>query len=191
MTDLIVVYNSLISTAIFRSLHEKTIKNAYDIYMSVAPSKTISLYLTSPDECSYLDDRKQRMLLVDPEEQLNSNLATYFSNHGFRRSGNMTYRPKCDTCSQCISVRIPVSDFKPSRSQRRLLNKNKNISITLESIDDALDYFPLYYEYQKARHKDGTMCDSSEEKYLSFIQSDFFDSALMVRRDGEEMSGSH
>jgi len=158
MTDLIVVYNSLISTAIFRSLHEKTIKNAYDIYMSVAPSKTISLYLTSPDECSYLDDRKQRMLLVDPEEQLNSNLATYFSNH-----------------------------FKPSRSQRRLLNKNKNISITLESIDDALDYFPLYYEYQKARHKDGTMCDSSEEKYLSFIQSDFFDSALMVRRDGEDV----
>jgi len=153
--------------------------------MSVAPSKTISLYITSPEKCSYLDDREQRMLLVDPEEQLNNNLTTYFSNHGFRRSGNMTYRPKCDACSQCISVRIPVAKFKPSRSQKRLLNKNKHITITLEPLDNALDYFDLYYAYQKSRHKDGTMCDSSEEKYLSFIKSDFFDTVLMVRREDE------
>lgn len=155
--------------------------------MSIAPSKTISLYLTAPDQCSYLEDRQQRMLLVDPEEKLNTSLATYFSNHGFRRSGNMTYRPKCDACKQCISVRIPAIEFIPSRSQKRILKKNSHIEATLEPLSNAIDYFPLYYDYQKARHPDGSMCDSSEEKYLSFITSDYFETALLVRRDGDEV----
>jgi arginine-tRNA-protein transferase len=150
--------------------------------MSIASTQTIQLYLTDSDQCSYLDDRQQRMLLVDPNKQLNNSLATYFSNHGFRRSGNMTYRPKCDNCKQCISVRVPVIHFSASKSQRRIIKKNSQVSVTLEPLSNALDYFDIYYEYQKSRHPGGSMCDSSEEKYLSFIQSDYCDSALLVRK---------
>lgn len=155
--------------------------------MSIASSQTIQLFLTEADKCSYLDDREQRMLLVDPNHVLNNSLATYFSNHGFRRSGNMTYRPKCDSCKQCVSVRVPVIHYSASKSQRRIIRKNKDIKVSLEPLDNALDYFPLYYEYQKSRHPDGSMCDSSEEKYLTFIQSDYTDSALMVRRIDTEV----
>lgn len=152
--------------------------------MSIAPTQTIQLYLTGSDQCSYLGDRQQRMLLVDPNQQFNNSLATYFSNHGFRRSGNMTYRPKCDTCKQCVSVRVPAIHFTASKSQRRIIRKNSEITLSFEPLDHALHYFELYYEYQKSRHPDGSMCDSSEEKYLSFIQSDYCDSALMVRKLG-------
>ena len=155
--------------------------------MSIATSQTIQLFLTETDKCSYLDDREQRMLLVDPNHPLDNSLATYFSNHGFRRSGNMTYRPKCDACQQCISVRVPAIHYSPSKSQRRIIKKNKDLQVILEPLDHALDYFSLYYEYQKSRHPDGSMCDSSEEKYLTFIQSDFTDTALMVRRLGTKV----
>ncbi len=155
--------------------------------MSIASSQTIQLFLTESDKCSYLDDRQQRMLLVDPNHPLDNSLATYFSNHGFRRSGNMTYRPKCDNCQQCVSVRVPAIHYSPSKSQRRIIRKNKDIQVSLEPLSNALDYFPMYYEYQKSRHPDGSMCDSSEEKYLTFIQSDYTDTALMVRRLGSEV----
>ena len=157
--------------------------------MSIASSQTIQLFLTEADQCSYLEDKEQRMLLVDPNQALDNSLATYFSNHGFRRSGNMTYRPKCDHCQQCVSVRIPAIHFSPSKSQRRIIRKNKEIKVSLEPMENALDFFPMYYEYQKSRHPDGSMCDSSEEKYLTFIQSDYTDSALIVRRlDGVVIS---
>lgn len=152
--------------------------------MSIASSQTIQLFLTEADQCSYLSDRQQRMLLVDPSQPLDNSLATYFSNHGFRRSGNMTYRPKCDQCQQCVSVRVPAIHFSPSKSQRRIIRKNKDVSVTMEPLENALNYFELYYEYQKSRHPEGSMCDSSEEKYLNFIQSDFTESALVVRRLG-------
>ena len=150
--------------------------------MSVANSQTIQLFLTEEDQCSYLEDRKQRMLLVDPSHSLDNSLATYFSNHGFRRSGNMTYRPKCNTCQQCVSVRVPAREYSPSKSQRRVIKKNVQVNSRLEPMDNALDYFDLYYLYQKSRHPDGTMCDSSTEKYLSFINSDYTNTGLLVRR---------
>jgi len=152
--------------------------------MSIASSQTIQLFLTEADQCSYLSDRQQRMLLVDPNHPLDNSLATYFSNHGFRRSGNMTYRPKCDHCQQCVSVRVPAIHFTPSKSQRRIIRKNSEVIVSMEPMENALDYFQLYYEYQKSRHPNGSMCDSSEEKYLTFLQSDFTDSALVVRRLG-------
>ena len=155
--------------------------------MSIASTQTIQLYLTDSDKCSYLEGKQQRMLLVDPNQPLNNSLSTYFSNHGFRRSGNMTYRPKCDSCQQCVSVRIPVIHYTASKSQRRIIRKNKDTTVSLESLNNALDYFELYYKYQKSRHPDGSMCDSSEEKYLSFIHSDYCNTALMVRRLGEDV----
>ena len=50
-------------------------------------------------------------------EKLNDSL----SKQGFRRSQNVLYRPSCAECSACLSARVRVADFKPSKSQRRIL----------------------------------------------------------------------
>ena len=38
---------------------------------------------------------------------------------GWRRFGPLYFRPACQACTQCISLRIPTDTFKPNRSQRR------------------------------------------------------------------------
>ncbi len=43
---------------------------------------------------------------------------------GFRRSQTIAYRPACETCRACISVRVVVDDFEPSASQKRILARN-------------------------------------------------------------------
>ncbi|MGH1542472.1 MAG: arginyltransferase [Arenicella sp.] len=155
--------------------------------MSVTPSKSIKLYLTETEPCSYLDGKRQRMVVVDPMEVLDKDLSTYFSSRGFRRSGNMTYRPNCNHCSQCISVRIPVDQFKPSRNQRRVARKNSHLHYKIRPVEESEKYFDLYYKYQQARHSDGIMCDPSVAKYKSFIESDIADTKLLVIYDNEHV----
>ncbi len=81
-------------------------------------------YVTAPQPCPYLDGRMERKLFTalqgDSAEKLNDAL----SKQGFRRSQNVLYRPTCIDCAACMSARIRVADFKPSKSQRRASNKN-------------------------------------------------------------------
>ena len=149
-------------------------------------NKSIKLYLTETESCSYLDNKQQRMIVVDPLQNIDKPLATYFSQRGFRRSGNMTYRPNCMFCSQCISVRIPVEQFVPSRSQKRVLRKTRHLNYKIEPIENADQYFDMYYRYQCSRHKDGIMCDSSIEKYRSFIESNIAETKLLVICDNDK-----
>ena len=39
---------------------------------------------------------------------------------GFRRSQTIAYRPACENCRGCVSVRVVVDEFQPSDSQRRI-----------------------------------------------------------------------
>lgn len=149
-------------------------------------SKSIKLYLTETESCSYLDNKQQRMIVVDPLQPIDKSLSTYFSQRGFRRSGNMTYRPKCMFCTQCISVRIPIELFSPSRNQKRVLKKTQHLNYKIEPIENADQYFDMYYRYQYARHKDGIMCDPSIEKYRSFIQGHIADTKLLIVLDNNK-----
>jgi len=54
-------------------------------------------------------------LVGDKARELNDLL----TQGGFRRSQNIAYRPACEACRACISVRILASEFKPTRSMRR------------------------------------------------------------------------
>ena len=38
---------------------------------------------------------------------------------GWRRFGHLYFRPACPACSECVSLRIPVATFAPTKSQRR------------------------------------------------------------------------
>ena len=85
-------------------------------------------YVTAPQPCPYLEGRMERKLFTalqgDNAEALNDSL----SKQGFRRSQNVLYRPTCSDCAACMSARIRVADFSPTKSQRRTLNKNRNVT---------------------------------------------------------------
>src|SRR5690606_34856665 len=97
-------------------------------------------------ECSYLPDR------TATEEawlawQVKPAAYHELMNRGFRRSGNILYRTVCETCSKCIPIRIPVKQFKPSRSQRRVLRRNADVSMHVQEPEVTAEKHDVYQRY--------------------------------------------
>ena len=51
---------------------------------------------------------------------------------GWRRFGCEFFRPACPQCVQCRSLRLPLADFRPSRSQKRALRRNAEIRVVVQ-----------------------------------------------------------
>ncbi len=139
----------------------------------------IRLFETVIDQCPYLEDKNSASILVDPDHQIDQALFTLLSRSGFRRSGEMLYAPKCPSCKACISVRVPVDRFKPSRSHKRVLKKNSDVEIQMQDVCFDQTHFDLYLRYQQHRHPDSSMCDEDEKKYIGFIESSYAESKFM------------
>ena len=103
----------------------------------------------------YLEGQKSASLLIDPEHIISQSLFDTLSLSGFRRSGDMLYKPKCPNCNACISVRIPSKHFKPNKNQKRVWKKNIDITTKIVDISFEKEHFDLYLKYQRARHPRG------------------------------------
>ncbi|UWQ48372.1 arginyltransferase [Leisingera caerulea] len=127
-------------------------------------------YVTAPQPCPYLEGRMERKLFTalqgDGVEQLNNSL----SQQGFRRSQNVLYRPSCSECSACLSARIDVSAFSPSRSQKRTLKRNAHLERRATSPWATEDQFALFRRYLDSRHADGGMADMDVFEYAAMIE---------------------
>ena len=133
--------------------------------------RQLALYLTAEHACSYLDGRRARTLFVDPLARIDVVTYQALVDQGFRRSGAHVYRPACRGCARCVPVRLPVSAFRPNRSQRRNWARNApdlRIVETPAVFDPA--HFALYLRYLAQRHPDGSMADdASAESYRRFL----------------------
>jgi len=111
-------------------------------------------------------------LIIDPNLTIDRETLTFFTVNGFRRSGDVVYRPHCAQCNACVSVRIPVDRYRPNRSQKRTLKRNQDLEIraTPARFDDQ--HFELYMRYQRSRHPDSEMCDPDPEQYRRFLVND-------------------
>jgi arginine-tRNA-protein transferase len=78
----------------------------------------------SPQPCPYLPGQHARMPLRLPVERIAPDGFDALLAEGDRRFGPMLYRTQCPSCRACEPIRVPVSRFEPSRSQRRVLRKN-------------------------------------------------------------------
>ncbi len=127
-------------------------------------------YVTAPQPCPYLNGRMERKLFTalqgDGVEQLNNSLSL----QGFRRSQNVLYRPSCSDCSACMSARINVAKFKPSRSQKRTLKRNSHLIRRATSPWATEDQFDLFRRYLDGRHADGGMADMDVFEYAAMIE---------------------
>jgi len=130
-------------------------------------------YTTAPHPCSYLPGEEASTLFVDPEAEINQKTYSYLTQRGYRRSGNYLYKPDCLQCSACLSLRIPVNDYTFGRSDKRILQRNRDLSsIQVEHIfQDA--FYQLYKDYITSRHQDGDMYPPSLEQYRGFLNNPF------------------
>jgi leucyl-tRNA---protein transferase len=142
-------------------------------------------FLTPEHPCSYLDGEQARTLFLDPEATVDSSSYELLSAVGFRRSGTHLYRPQCDRCAACIPTRIPVADFRPRRTQRRIRQRNMDLTATLETPRWSEEYYTLYSDYVSIRHRDGDMFPPSETQFKTFLDGGWSDTQfLSLRLDG-------
>ncbi|CUH80622.1 arginyl-tRNA-protein transferase [Tritonibacter multivorans] len=127
-------------------------------------------YVTAPQPCPYLEGRMERKLFTalqgEGVEQLNDSL----SQQGFRRSQNVLYRPSCSECSACLSARIDVAAFEPTRSQRKTLNRSRHLERRATSPWATEDQYALFRRYLDSRHADGGMADMDVFEYAAMIE---------------------
>ena len=130
----------------------------------------LRFYQTStPHECSYLPNQKASTLFVDPNMIVDPSLYEQLTILGFRRSGTLFYRPNCQNCQACISVRIPISDFNLSKRYKRIYNKNRDLKVNIHPARYEEYQYKLFEKYINERHKDGDMYPTSAEQYKNFL----------------------
>jgi arginyl-tRNA--protein-N-Asp/Glu arginylyltransferase len=128
-------------------------------------------YAAESHECGYLPGEKAVSAFADPKGPMSTLIYSHLAEFGFRRSGEYVYAPQCPSCTQCVPLRIPVSLFKPSKSQRRIYTRNKFIKIKKQNMEFNEEYFLLYKTYLHHRHQGGGMDNPSPESFLDFLSS--------------------
>ncbi|MCQ0092788.1 arginyltransferase [Roseovarius sp. M141] len=127
-------------------------------------------YVTAPQPCPYLDGRMERKLFTalqgDGAQRLNDGL----SKQGFRRSQNVLYRPSCADCAACLSARINVAEFSPSKSQRRVIRRNAGLTRRATSPWATEDQYALFRRYLESRHASGGMADMDAFEFASMVE---------------------
>jgi arginine-tRNA-protein transferase len=140
---------------------------------------SIPLLITAPHPCSYLEGEQAQTAFVNPIFGLSSNVYSQLIAHGFRRSGDDVYQPRCAQCSQCVPVRLPVAQFKPNRRQKRCFQKNRQTSTIIKPAVFEQAHYDLYLRYQNQRHADGNMANSSPDEYLKFLGGSWCDTRFV------------
>ncbi len=131
---------------------------------------TPQFYVTAPQPCPYLEGRMERKLFTALQGEHAAKLNDALSHQGFRRSQNVLYRPSCADCAACMSARIRVADFRPRRSHRRTLRRNRHLRRRALSPWASEAQYALFRRYLESRHADGGMADMDIFEFAAMIE---------------------
>jgi arginyl-tRNA--protein-N-Asp/Glu arginylyltransferase len=143
----------------------------------------LRFFLSSSQDCGYLPGRQSSNVFVDPASELNREVYAQLSELGFRRSGDYLYRPHCAQCRACQPLRVPIAEFKASKSQRRCSKRNQDLQHERVKSIDADEYFSLFERYINLRHQDGEMYPASRETFDNFLSPAWDTTEYLVLRD--------
>jgi arginyl-tRNA--protein-N-Asp/Glu arginylyltransferase len=74
---------------------------------------TPQFYLTAPSPCPYLGGKEERKVFTHLVGERAGELNNILTQGGFRRSQSIAYRPACEGCRCCVSVRVVAKEFAP------------------------------------------------------------------------------
>ena len=151
------------------------------------PFQRVQFYLTANYACSYLPDRQARSQVATPAHFIDGEAYSQLIRAGFRRSGQFTYRPLCESCRDCVPVRVVAAEFVPNRTQRRCQLRNMHLEARFLPLTYNDAHFALYRKYQASRHVGGGMDKDGSEQYTQFLLSSNVNSMLVEFRDAGEL----
>jgi leucyl-tRNA---protein transferase len=148
-------------------------------WMTEQPRNTPQFFLTSPSSCPYLAGRQERKVFTHLVGKRALQLNEILTLGGFRRSQSIAYRPACDSCRACVSVRVLANEFTPSRSFRRVLGANADLVARMIPPKPTAEQYDLFRRYLDRRHADGGMADMSVIDYASMIEDSHVETRLV------------
>lgn len=117
--------------------------------------------LSSPMTCPYLPDQKMVYEYFFAGE-LSEQELDWFLSRGWRKFGHYFFRPACPHCQACTPIRIDVQNFKPSRSQKRVLRKCKDVQVDFGPLRYQRQLFNLYRDHSRHRFQ-------QEARFTDFV----------------------
>ena len=148
---------------------------------------TPQFYLTAPSPCPYLNGQEERKVFTHLVGERAGELNDLLTHGGFRRSQSIAYRPACETCRACVSVRVVAADFKPSRNMRRVAERNADLIGELRDAFPSSEQYSVFRGYLDARHRDGGMADMTVLDYAMMIEDSHVQTRLVeYRRRGPD-----
>ncbi|MCY4306598.1 MAG: arginyltransferase [Aestuariivita sp.] len=144
-------------------------------------------FVTSPQHCPYLAGQMERKLFTTLNNKDAEKLNNSLTQQGFRRSQNVIYRPSCMNCAACLPVRINVSIFKSSKSQRRTLQRNRHLVRNVKHAIATKEGYDLFQRYLNGRHPNGGMTDMDCSEFQDMIEDTPVQSRLVEYREGDSL----
>ena len=143
----------------------------------------LRVFHTGDHVCGYFPDRVARDLVIDPRDPRIAQHYPVALGWGFRRSGDIVYRPHCLGCRACTAVRIPVEHFAPDRSQRRCLSRNADVDVRVLPPERTAEQLALYRRYLGARHAGGGMDGHGAVEFDQFLVGGWSDGRFLEFRE--------
>ncbi len=144
-------------------------------------------YLTAPSVCPYLPNRLERKVFTHLIGRRAASINDALTQSGFRRSQTIAYRPACEMCRACVSVRVCVDDFRPSKSFRRVLQRNADLVSAPVDPKPTAEQYSLFRAYLGARHGEGGMADMSILDFAMMVEDSHVQTKLTeYRRHGPD-----
>lgn len=149
---------------------------------SEPPLQKLQFYATTPYPCGYLEGKLAQSLIAAPHHLIDAHTYSALIQLGFRRSGKFAYRPHCEHCNACVPVRLPVTKFQPTRSQRRAFKQHLSLQASILPLKFSEEHFSLYAAYQTARHNNGSELQETVEQYRNFLVQSNVESMMVEFR---------
>jgi leucyl-tRNA---protein transferase len=122
----------------------------------------LDVTLSETQQCPYLPDKELRYSYFYAHEVNQDELEVLLS-QGWRKFGYYYFKPNCPNCNACVPLRIMVDEFEPSRSQKRVIKKGKDIEMFPIPLRYKGEIYAVYRDHSMARF--GRV--STEEEFLT------------------------
>jgi len=155
--------------------------------MTHQPTQSPQFFLTAPSPCPYIDGQFERKVFTHLVGDKASEMNDLLTQGGFRRSQNIAYRPACESCRACVSVRILADEFKPTRNMRRVLHHNADLIGAINDAEPSTEQYSLFRKYLDARHRKGGMSDMTVLDYAMMVEDTHVNTKIVeYRRRGPD-----
>ena len=156
--------------------------------MTIERPEFPQFFITEAAPCPYIDGKVERKVFTHLVGNEAVTLNNVLANGGFRRSQNIAYRPSCEDCHACVSVRIPVDKFIWKKRFLRVLKRNKHLSSHTMPAVTTPEQFSLFSDYVASRHGDGGMADMTVLDFSAMVEESSVNTNLIEYRRQPQIS---